>query len=194
MRTDADKHQPVSFARLDAVLVLGVGVVGQRQVLRRGVLQLVDGRRLRLLDFFVRAVADEHGLALPEHGYRLPGFDGRQVDFDGRQRARVGVGVHLVDHWPERGGAAHQRPTAGHDGEEVAARVFAVAVAVRARCPGRRRRRVIRQDWPPKFILRRTASALAPPAASQRKPLTHRDMSMLNARRTSMGTVCSATF
>src|ERR1700689_339465 len=72
MGADADHHQPLVVAGLDALLV-GLRIAQRADV---------DGARL--VHLFLRAVVDEDRLAAPEHLDDLPGGDRREVDVDRR--------------------------------------------------------------------------------------------------------------
>ena len=90
-------------------------------VARGRILEVGERHRLCRLDFLGRAVADEHGLAAPFDGQRHAGLHRRDVDLDRRQRQRRGVGAHLVDERPGKGGRADDTGHACGDIKEIAA-------------------------------------------------------------------------
>ena len=136
MRADADHHQPLVVALLDARLIgLRIG-------------QAVDRDRARLVDLLLGAVADEDRLAAPEHLDDLPLGDRREIDLDRRAgRDGRGVGIHLGDQRHQGGRGADRAHGAGGDVEKIAARRL-----------GRRHRRHARGS----FLLRRSARAANP--------------------------------
>ena len=70
MSANADQHLPLVVAGLHALLVgLRIGQAGE-----------IDAARL--VDLFLRTVADEDRLAAPEHLDHLTFGDGRKVDVD----------------------------------------------------------------------------------------------------------------
>ena len=93
-----------------------IGVAGER------ILEVVERDLLRLLHFLFRAVADHDRLAAPVDDDRLALLDRRDVDLDRGERQRRGVGVHLVDEGPDRGGGADGGEGAGSDQQEIAPR------------------------------------------------------------------------
>src|SRR4029078_8911471 len=113
MRADADDHQPLVMALLDA----------------RGVRLRIRQARyinfLRLLDLLLRAMEDEDRLRAPEHLDDLSVGDRSEVDLD-RRAARDGrcVRVHLRDQRNEDRCSSHRADGAGGDIKKVAARVL----------------------------------------------------------------------
>ena len=108
MGADADEHDPLVVARLDARIVrLRLDELSQRHV-------------GRLLDLLRRAMAHENGLALPEHGDALAGHDRVEVDVDRRQREDVLGRVHVVDQGPGDGGHANTGGGTGNQFQHIA--------------------------------------------------------------------------
>ena len=109
MGADADQHQPLVLAGLDALLVgLRIGQAAKLDV-------------ARLVDLFLGAVADEDRLAAPEHLDDLALGDRGEVDLDrGAGGDRRSIRVHLRDQRHQRGGAADGGHRAGCDVEEIA--------------------------------------------------------------------------
>ena len=114
MGADADQHEPLVVALLDARLV------GRR------VRQARHIDRARLVDLFLGAMVDEDRLAAPEHLDHLALGDRRQIDLDRRAgRDRGGIRVHLRDQRHQRGRSRRpplQRRSRYRENRDVSAR------------------------------------------------------------------------
>ncbi|MNL34266.1 hypothetical protein D3C87_1562300 [compost metagenome] len=107
MRAIGDHDEPLLMARLGPLFV------GRR------VLQVAQRHRLGFLDLGRRAVTHEHRQTAPGDGHRLTFRDRADIKLDAGQRQRRGIGVHLVDQRPDRGGGANACDSAGCDKDEI---------------------------------------------------------------------------
>src|SRR5579883_636004 len=108
---NADQHQPLLVAGLDARLV------GLR------VLEIIDRHRADLVDLLLGAMADEDRLAAPEDLDDLPFGDRGEVDLDRRAGSdRRGIGIHLPDQGYQRGGGTDGADRAGGNIEKITPR------------------------------------------------------------------------
>src|SRR5690242_17627538 len=112
MGADADHHQPLFVALLDAFAI------------RLGIAQRAHVYFLRKLYVVLGAVEDEDGLGAPENLDDLSLGDRSEIDLDGSAGGnRRSVGVHLRDQRHQDGCRTHRANGAGGDIEKIAARV-----------------------------------------------------------------------
>ncbi|ENN87930.1 hypothetical protein RHSP_49335 [Rhizobium freirei PRF 81] len=132
MGADADHHEPVFLALTCRTGNIGCLRIGWKVgIASNRILEVRELRALGIVDFLLRAVTDEDGLAAPLHRQRHARLKARHVDFDGSKSKCRCIRPHLVDKRPRDGNCANSTSHTRRQIKEIAARRLAYGFSCR---------------------------------------------------------------